>query len=217
MGALQSVLNTWHLCNYQLYNLEHHRRMEARANPDAAATATAATGPSPQKRPRTTAAARPQPAGDAAAPGAAAAEEEIRRPRILVCAPSNAATDELLSRVLKDKFVDVHGARYEPKAVRMGSESANMSAEAKQVRAPSLTLVVASMHTRATHRCTCPHRRCPGIAPMCGRLSDGPLQHLCHPGTLMQALNHHRQTPQCLRSQRTRLGNMVCSSIEAAV
>lgn len=109
--------------------------MEAHTNPDASRGA-AADAPAPPKRQRM-APGRPIYSRGVApdAPGTAAApEEEIRRPRILVCAPSNAATDELLSRVLNDKFVDVHGNRYEPKAVRMGSESANMAAEAKRVR-----------------------------------------------------------------------------------
>lgn len=44
------------------------------------------------------------------------------KPRILVCAPSNAATDELLERILRDGFMDFSGSRYYPNVVRVGSE-----------------------------------------------------------------------------------------------
>lgn len=37
---------------------------------------------------------------------------EAPKPRILVCAPSNAATDELLDRILTDGFCDFGGAMY---------------------------------------------------------------------------------------------------------
>lgn len=46
------------------------------------------------------------------------------RPRMLVCAPSNAAIDELLERILKDGFKDGSGAAYRPSVVRVGAEEA---------------------------------------------------------------------------------------------
>uniref|UniRef100_A0A383W880 Uncharacterized protein n=1 Tax=Tetradesmus obliquus TaxID=3088 RepID=A0A383W880_TETOB len=54
------------------------------------------------------------------------------RPRILVCAPSNAAIDELLERILRGTFRDVNGRVYRPDVVRLGSEEA-LSEEARQV------------------------------------------------------------------------------------
>ena len=36
------------------------------------------------------------------------------KPHILVCAPSNAATDELLERILKHGFRDANAAVYRP-------------------------------------------------------------------------------------------------------
>jgi hypothetical protein len=59
------------------------------------------------------------------------------RPRILVCAPSNAATDELLQRILSGCFRDVTGSQYYPKVTRVGSEEA-LGEEVKQVRGGQL-------------------------------------------------------------------------------
>ena len=47
--------------------------------------------------------------------------ELVRKPRILVCAPSNAAADELLQRVMNDGFADGNGHVYRPSVVRIGS------------------------------------------------------------------------------------------------
>ncbi|KAL4419979.1 hypothetical protein ABPG75_007077 [Micractinium tetrahymenae] len=44
------------------------------------------------------------------------------KPRILVCTPSNAACDELLTRVMTDGFADGNGRIYRPNVVRVGSE-----------------------------------------------------------------------------------------------
>lgn len=44
----------------------------------------------------------------------------VPKPRILVCAPSNAAADELLQRVMNAGFVDGHGGVYRPSVVRVG-------------------------------------------------------------------------------------------------
>lgn len=45
------------------------------------------------------------------------------KPRILVCAPSNTATDELLERILKEGFFDASGKQYFPNVVRVGAEA----------------------------------------------------------------------------------------------
>ncbi|CAD7703891.1 unnamed protein product [Ostreobium quekettii] len=66
---------------------------------------------------------------------------EVRRsmrPRILVCAPSNAAIDELLERILKAGFSDSEGGRYCPNAVRVGSEDAPISEAVKAVWSETL-------------------------------------------------------------------------------
>lgn len=44
----------------------------------------------------------------------------MRHPRLLVCAPSNNAVDEIVERVMKQKFVDGHGIAFSPKIVRIG-------------------------------------------------------------------------------------------------
>lgn len=43
-----------------------------------------------------------------------------KRPRILVCAPSNAAVDNVLLKIMEDGFVDGNGCRYNPSIVRVG-------------------------------------------------------------------------------------------------
>jgi senataxin len=42
------------------------------------------------------------------------------KPRILICAPSNAAADELLQRVMDDRFADGDGRMYSPNVIRIG-------------------------------------------------------------------------------------------------
>ncbi|PSC75196.1 Helicase sen1 [Micractinium conductrix] len=52
------------------------------------------------------------------------------KPRILVCTPSNAACDELLTRVMTDGFADGSGRTYRPNVIRVGSaigESVNVT------------------------------------------------------------------------------------------
>ncbi len=44
-----------------------------------------------------------------------------RRPRLLVCAPSNSAVDEVLTRLLQIRFLDGQGERYIPEVVRVGN------------------------------------------------------------------------------------------------
>lgn len=44
-----------------------------------------------------------------------------RRPRLLVCAPSNAAVDEILTRLITTKFLDGNGQEYSPEIARIGA------------------------------------------------------------------------------------------------
>jgi len=55
------------------------------------------------------------------------------RPRVLVCAPSNAATDELLQRIMDDGFRASNGSIYRPTVVRVGSGGAPLSPRARDV------------------------------------------------------------------------------------
>ncbi|KAJ8904289.1 hypothetical protein NDN08_000812 [Rhodosorus marinus] len=48
--------------------------------------------------------------------------ERSRRPRMLVCAPSNAAVDEALTRIINEGFLDDYGRRYSPELARLGSK-----------------------------------------------------------------------------------------------
>lgn len=43
-----------------------------------------------------------------------------KRPRILVCAPSNAAVDNIILKIFEDGFVDGNGNRYNPSMIRIG-------------------------------------------------------------------------------------------------
>jgi hypothetical protein len=43
-----------------------------------------------------------------------------KSPRILVCAPSNAAVDNIILKIMEDGFVDGNGCRYNPSIVRVG-------------------------------------------------------------------------------------------------
>ncbi|KAL3156802.1 hypothetical protein ABBQ38_001073 [Trebouxia sp. C0009 RCD-2024] len=76
-----------------------------------------------------------------------------RKPRILVCAPSNAATDELLQRIMDHGFLDFKGNVYRPNVVRIGSEEAPVSARAKDVWVDGLIASYMDMDSMAwTHR-----------------------------------------------------------------
>lgn len=55
------------------------------------------------------------------------------KPRMLVCAPSNAATDELLQRVLDRGFIDGEMKIYRPDVARVGVDSQNRAAQAVSV------------------------------------------------------------------------------------
>ena len=53
----------------------------------------------------------------------------VRKPRVLVCAPSNAAIDNLLERVVKKGFIRGDGTAYRPNIIRVGADDA-MGADA---------------------------------------------------------------------------------------
>ncbi|XP_030548808.1 uncharacterized ATP-dependent helicase C29A10.10c-like [Rhodamnia argentea] len=55
------------------------------------------------------------------------------KPRMLVCAPSNAATDELLARVLDRGFIDGEMRIYKPDVARVGVDSQTRAAQAVSV------------------------------------------------------------------------------------
>ncbi|XP_047954096.1 helicase sen1-like [Salvia hispanica] len=55
------------------------------------------------------------------------------KPRMLVCAPSNAATDELLARVLDRGFIDGEMKIYRADVARVGVDSQNRAAQAVSV------------------------------------------------------------------------------------
>ncbi|KAG6543891.1 hypothetical protein Mapa_014731 [Marchantia paleacea] len=64
------------------------------------------------------------------------------KPRMLVCAPSNAATDELLSRVLDRGFIDGEMKVYRPDVARVGSDPHSRAAQAVSVERRSEQLLV---------------------------------------------------------------------------
>ena len=43
------------------------------------------------------------------------------KPRILVCAPSNAAVDNIILKIMESGFIDGSGMRYNPSMIRVGS------------------------------------------------------------------------------------------------
>ena len=47
------------------------------------------------------------------------------KPRILVCAPSNAAIDNVVQKIMHERFVDGNGSKYSPSIVRVGTGKVN--------------------------------------------------------------------------------------------
>ena len=43
------------------------------------------------------------------------------KPRVLVCAPSNAAVDNVILKIMEDRFLDGNGSKYSPSIIRIGS------------------------------------------------------------------------------------------------
>ncbi|KAI3820292.1 hypothetical protein L1987_07837 [Smallanthus sonchifolius] len=66
------------------------------------------------------------------------------KPRMLVCAPSNAATDELLTRVLDRGFIDGEMKVYRPDVARVGIDSQTRAAQAVSVERRTEQLLVKS-------------------------------------------------------------------------
>ncbi|XP_074264164.1 putative helicase MAGATAMA 3 [Silene latifolia] len=64
------------------------------------------------------------------------------KPRMLVCAPSNAATDELLGRVLDRGFIDGEMKVYRPDVARVGVDSQTRAAQAVSVERRTEQLLV---------------------------------------------------------------------------
>jgi len=54
-----------------------------------------------------------------------ASPNSLRKPRILVAAPSNIAVDNILTKILKDGFFDTNNVRYNPRIVRVGRGQGN--------------------------------------------------------------------------------------------
>ncbi|XP_023743214.1 uncharacterized ATP-dependent helicase C29A10.10c isoform X2 [Lactuca sativa] len=66
------------------------------------------------------------------------------KPRMLVCAPSNAATDELLTRVLERGFIDGEMKMYRPDVARVGVDSNTRAAQAVSVERRTEQLLMKS-------------------------------------------------------------------------
>ncbi|CAA2994480.1 Hypothetical predicted protein [Olea europaea subsp. europaea] len=66
------------------------------------------------------------------------------KPRMLVCAPSNAATDELLSRVLDRGFIDGEMKVYRPDVARVGVDSQTRAAQSVSVERRTEQLLMKS-------------------------------------------------------------------------
>ncbi|KAK1406766.1 hypothetical protein QVD17_38374 [Tagetes erecta] len=66
------------------------------------------------------------------------------KPRMLVCAPSNAATDELLTRVLDRGFIDGEMKVYRPDVARVGVDSQTRAAQAVSVERRTEQLLIKS-------------------------------------------------------------------------
>ncbi|XVF64744.1 hypothetical protein PTKIN_Ptkin09bG0191700 [Pterospermum kingtungense] len=66
------------------------------------------------------------------------------KPRMLVCAPSNAATDELLARVLDRGFIDGEMKVYRPDVARVGVDSQTRAAQAVSVERRTEQLLLKS-------------------------------------------------------------------------
>lgn len=55
------------------------------------------------------------------------------KPRILICAPSNAAVDNVLERIIRERFLQLDNSRYSPDILRLVSGDANVSTTAQSV------------------------------------------------------------------------------------
>ena len=73
----------------------------------------------------------------------------VWKPKILVCAPSNAAVDNLLERVLKKEFVKGDGGCYRPSVIRVGAADALVSEHVGGVTASSMVDTIMKMKPHA--------------------------------------------------------------------
>lgn len=61
------------------------------------------------------------------------------KPRLLVCAPSNAAVDNIILKIMEDGFIDGQGQRYNPSIIRVGvGQSGNVRAVALETKVDSI-------------------------------------------------------------------------------
>ena len=56
----------------------------------------------------------------ASATKVALAQAQQQKPRLLVCAPSNNAIDNVIQKIMEGGFIDGSGGRYNPSIVRIG-------------------------------------------------------------------------------------------------
>ena len=77
----------------------------------------------------------------------------VAKPKILVCAPSNAATDNLLERVVGRAFRNGDGGEYRPRVVRVGAADALITSDAvAAVTASRLVDAIVKMSPEAWDR-----------------------------------------------------------------
>ncbi|GJP68522.1 hypothetical protein CLOP_g25215 [Closterium sp. NIES-67] len=81
-----------------------------------------------------------------------------RKPRMLVVAPSNAAVDELLARVLSKGFLDGEMRTYRPDVARVGAEAATPAAQAVSVERRSQQLLQMPPEEAAHHVAALRHK-----------------------------------------------------------
>ena len=61
------------------------------------------------------------------------------KPRLLVCAPSNAAVDNIILKIMEDGFIDGQGQRYNPSMIRVGvGQSAAVKAVALETKVDTI-------------------------------------------------------------------------------
>jgi senataxin len=74
--------------------------------------------------------------------GARSAALELARkakPRLLCCAPSNTAVDNIILKIMEDGFIDGQGQRYNPSVIRVGvGQSANVRAVALETKVDAI-------------------------------------------------------------------------------
>jgi senataxin len=117
------ILNTWHLIQFQRYYDALMQLMKAEAFSQGRGEGAAGRQQGPCSIDQV------EPLLERLL---ASVPSKAHRPRILVCAHSNAATDELLERILREGFRDRGAGVYRPHLLRVGTEAA-VSEDAKRV------------------------------------------------------------------------------------